>query len=437
MNGMLDLFLLLSVPGLPLLLAFPMVRSRVPRPCHVALLPALVVLATQDVTVELNWLFLGAGLGIDGVSRPVLAMSVVLWSAAALPLCAPAGRGGGGTGDGRLSTYLLLTLAGHLGAILATDVVGFLTFSTLMGYGFYALLVAGGDGAARRAGRVYLVCLILADLLLFEAMVIATTTAADPGFEAVRQAMAQSPASGVYLSLVFAGFALKAGVWPLHIWLPLTSRSAPPAAAPLIGGVPVAVGLLGLVRWLPFGAVVSPDLGRMIQGLGVGAMLYAVVVVLLRAPMKTLPVYVAVAATGLFTTAVGVSLANPGAWSLFKVWAPAFIVVLGIGLPLLAVGIQWLEARGRFRAWSARWEGDSIPWFLRWSEAVVRWGSQIGFEVLPRWRALWLGAAGRVWQVRPWQIALDSGERAFRWWRFAITLLLLLGIAAALLIEAF
>ncbi|MEN8176326.1 MAG: proton-conducting transporter membrane subunit, partial [Pseudomonadota bacterium] len=223
MKDVLSVILLLSVPGLPLLLAFPALCSRLSWPCHIALLPAVVLLAVPEVvSIEVPWLLLGTGLGIDAASRWLLAMSVVLWAAAATLLHAPTGQ----PADDCLTTCFLLTLAGNLGAILATELVGFFAFSTLMGYGFFGLLVAGGDEAPRRAGRVYLVFLILADLALFEALLIAAATTEDLGFEAVRHAVARSPSLGLYLSMVLVGYALKAGVWPLHFWLPPAFRSA-------------------------------------------------------------------------------------------------------------------------------------------------------------------------------------------------------------------
>jgi hypothetical protein len=112
----LSVFLLLSVPGLPLLLALPALRSRLSWPCHLALLPAVIlVLVPMDFSIEVPWLLFGTGFDIGGVSRLLLAMSVVLWAAAATLLQAPSGQ----AADKRLTTFFLLSMAGHLGAILA------------------------------------------------------------------------------------------------------------------------------------------------------------------------------------------------------------------------------------------------------------------------------------------------------------------------------
>ena len=332
MNSTLSGFLLLSVPGLPLLLVLPALRSRLSWPCHLALLPAVILVAVPlTFSVEVPWLLFGTGLGIGGGSRLLLAMSVVLWAAAATLLPAPTGQ----AVDNRLTTFFLLTLAGNLGAILATDLVGFFTFSALMGYGFYGLLVDAGDAAARRTGRVYLGFMILADLALFEALLIAAATTEDTGFEAVRHAIGRSPASGLYLSMVLAGFALKAGVWPLHFWLPLAFRSARPFVALLLGGIPVAIGLLGMVRWLPLGELTLSDLGVGIQWVGLAAAVYGTVAGLMQSHPRTVLAYAGIVVTSLFVTTLGSGLEWPLIGSAIQETAHLFILTLGFTLAAL------------------------------------------------------------------------------------------------------
>ena len=245
-----------------------------------------------------------------------------------------------------------------------------------------------------------MVSLILADLALFEALLIAAATTENLGFGDVRQAMAQSASPSLYLSMVLVGFALKAGVWPLHFWLPL-------------------------------GEITSPDLGLIIQGLGVVAMLYAVVAGLMRSQLKMLPAYAAIVATGLFVTVLGAGLADPAVWNRYGNLAHFFIVSLGFGLASLIIGIGWLEARKPYSDAPAKRADDSNPWFERWPDAVVCWAAQTGFDTLPRLRDSWLAKVGRLWQVRAWQRILDGGERSLQRWTFAITLFLLLGIVVA------
>ena len=565
MNTTLGVLLLLSVPGLPLLLLLPTLRSRLSRPCHLALLPAVMLLVVPvDLSVEVPWLLFGTGLGIDGESRLLIAMSVVLWTATTF-LQAPIGE----ADDNRRTIFFLLTMAGNLGTILATEMVGFFTFSTLMGYGFYGLLVNGGDAAVRRAGRVYLGFLILADLALFEALLIAATTSEDLGFGVVRHAIERSAAPGFYLSLVLAGFALKAGVWPLHFWLPLTFRSARPAVVLLLGGVPVAIGLLRMVRGFPLGELAFPVLGVAIQWVGLAAAIYGTIAGLRQSHPRALLAYAGIVVTGLFVTTLGSGLEWPVIGATLKGTAHLFILYLGfmlaalvsgsvladmvtarlalhslllvahvagalllvlapviilllIRIPagsdplfadfgvvalwpwwtlcttllalrwlyllphhqqevvsastpvisivwgvllaataatgLLAVvwsddpmgviadvwwpivlgvliggGVWWMAANGRVPVIPMIPPGDLWSVLEKGFSRVGRWLMSVGSQVLPRWRAAGLAMAGHLLQVCVWQKVLDAGERSLHRWSIAVTLLLLLGVAIALL----
>ena len=421
--------LLLCTVGLPLLLAIPALRARVPRPALVALLPALLLVSLPiTVSIEIPWLLFGSGFAYNETYRPLILSMVVLWGAGSIVFK----RSAGGSPEDSLTTCLLLTMAGNLGALSAIDVVTFFSFSTLMGYGFYALLAAGGDGQAQRAARLYLVVLILADLLLFDALILAAISTGDLRFEAVRQAMSQSPSAGSYLVMVFLGFAAKAAIWPLHIWLTALFRCARPAAALLIGGVPLAVALLGMVRWLPLGQIGADYLGVGLQALGAAGILYTLLIGLKGITLTSIPGYTAITATGLFTIALGVVLETPDKWSRYEAWAIPCITALGSILALVVAAVAWEKTRrhaGRSPAESA---DEPISWYEHWQALAARRGLQIGLEQLPRWREAWVALGVRLWQRLPWNL-LEHGERTLQRWGIATALVLLLGILLAIL----
>jgi multicomponent K+:H+ antiporter subunit D len=429
-NEILSAILLMLTPLLPAVLAFPLLRSRISRPCYIALLPAIILLAVPSpVSLELPWLLFGSSLGADGTSRWLLAMSVVIWTTAATLLPKP----GNHAADNRFTVFFLLTMAGNLGAIVATDMVGFFSFSALMGYGLYGLLVGGGGETARRAGRIYISFMIAADLLLFEVLFIAAAATSEMEYEAVRHAVSRTSSPGLYVSLALAGFALKAGIWPFHSWLPLAFRSARPAVAVLIGGVPVAMGLLGMMRWLPLGEITLPGMGLIIQILGVAAILYAIAAGVKRAQLNLLPAYAAIIATGFFSIALGVGLADPAAWNQNGNISYFFIVSLGFGIVVVVAAICRLQTDRHAPAAIAKQADDSSLWIERCAGAVVRWGGEMGYEILPRLRSSWQAIAENFLQIRVWRQAADAVEQSLHRWILAITLFLLLGVAIVFL----
>ena len=426
--------LLLLVPGLPLMLVLPSLRRFVPRVEYVAIMPAALLLVLPgEHYVELPWLLFKAGFACDAETRLLLLMAVLLWLPAAFYLSANK-RNANCLANEQSSTFFLLTLGGYLGTILVTDTVSFFTFSTLMGYGFYGLLVNAGDEAVKRAGRVYLCFMVVADLLLFEAVLIAASVTEEQSFDVVRETMADSSLSGLYLSMVILGFALKAGVWPFHFWLPLAFRSARPPAVLLLAAVPVAIGMLGIMRWLPLGEISLPVPGIIIQGLGGVAIAYAVVTLLIQRELKTLPAYVTIFTTGLFTIAIGTGLNNPDIWKQYADLAIYFIVLLVIAVALLTSAIRWREARKPSADKSLMASETTALWFENWSSIIVRRARVVGSETLPRLRASCLAIAESCLQIHTWKRVLQAGEFTLQDWSVAIIMFLLMIVITVILL---
>lgn len=425
MNEIMSLLLLLSVPGFPLLLAFPALRSFLSKPGYAALLPAIVIIASAPelVVIDMPWLLFGTTLGIDETSRLLLAMSLVLWTVSAAFLHSS----GNYTSDGRFTTYFMLTMAGHMGAVIAADLMTFYVFATLMSYAFYALLVSGGDEDAQQSAAVYLSLMIVADLILLEALFTAAATADDLGFgfgfgfAVVHSMMAQSPSLNLYLSMVLIGFAIKVGLWPLHFWLTRVFCSSRPAVSILLGGVPIAIGLLGMLRWLPLGEITSPESGLLMQIFGAAAVLYAVISGLIQRQLKQLPVTAIIFATGFYISVLGTGLAEPALWKLYGHWGTFFIACFGIGYALLAIIISRLGLQCDHSAAMIKPLNYLSP-RLKHHGALMRayWNKNKAFRA-----AAW--QKYRAYSPA-WKKFLDNGEHILQRWNIAITVFLLLGI---------
>ena len=58
-----------------------------------------------------------------------------------------------------------------------------------------------------------------------------------------------------YLGWIILGFGVKLGMVPFHVWMPVTYRTAPIPAAAVMSGAAVKAGVIGLIRFLPLGAM--------------------------------------------------------------------------------------------------------------------------------------------------------------------------------------
>lgn len=336
MIEILTTLLLLAVPLLPLLLAFPGLRSRLPKAQFAALLPAVIVVVTPvTFSAEFSWLLFGSVLELDGLNRLLLAMSVVVWGISLLRVSIETDT------DNYLMTLLLLVMAGNFGAIVAADLLLFFSFTTLMGYAFYALLMASGN-TIRTAARVYLWLMIVADLLLFEVLLLLAVSSTNLDVASAKTTLAQAPSLNLILWLVLLGFMLKAGIWPFHFWLSTAFRFVKPVSTVLLALVPVSVALLGLLRWLPLGEISSPVNGAIVQVIGVITMLFALISMLKMTDMNNKRVEhgIIFVMTGLFFTGIGIGLANAATWSIYEAWAYYYVAASGLVVLLVTLSTR-------------------------------------------------------------------------------------------------
>ena len=342
MNESLSVLLLFSIPGLPLLLAIPVLRSYFPWLIYIAFLPVLIVLVVEPQpqlnSIEIPWLLLGTTLAIDEVSRILLMMSLIVWcvSTAVLNKSTPFLQ------KGRFVTYFMLTLSGNLGAIIANDLMTFFLFLTLMSYSFYALVVSQNKEHSQYSGRIYLSFMIIADLVLFEALLFAALVTEHLGFSAVHSMIVQSSSADLYLIMILLGFGMRAGLWPLHFWLSRVFCSSLPAVKILLGGVVIVTALLGLLRWLPLGQITAPELGVGIQCWGIASILTVIIFSLMQRQGQSLVVNVIIISSGFYLMALGAGLVDPVLWQQYELWAYYFLASFGIGYAGLIIVSEYL-----------------------------------------------------------------------------------------------
>jgi len=406
---------------LPLLLAIPTLHSRLPWPRFIAIIPAIIVtLLPGESFLALPWIIFETELAINGEMRWILTMSVTIWLIAATTSTFSKSDN---SNNRTATTFFLLTLAGNIGTVLANDLVAFFCFSTLMGYGFYGMLVQNSNAETHRAARYYLWCLIAADLLLFEALLLAGFENNGLHFEIVSTTMAEA-SSSLYLWAVFIGFALKAGIWPAHLWLCTAFKSTNLLPLLLLSGVPVAMALLGAIRWLPFGEQAFYNSGIMILTLGLAAVLYAIFRLVSHRSLKIMQLaWITIAITGVFTIALGFGLAYPSEWLDYRHYLLPFIAIFVICLTVITL----IVARSPATQQPSTLASQSKSELNIKISKIQNWTKNKFHQLQLFWCASWGEMLTRYQRILFWQ---KLPEFNFGW-SARITMLLLLGLALA------
>ncbi|WP_038051137.1 complex I subunit 5 family protein [Thioalkalivibrio sp. ALJ1] len=333
--------LLLTVPLLPLMLAVLIGlrpgRTRLNHLVPWVALPGLLLAAFAPPGLEasIDGLLMGTQLALDPTGRAFLALTAGLWLAAGLFALGDRGQD---PQRHRFYVFWLLALTGNLGLILAQDALNFYLFFALMSLSAYGLVVHSGKPEAWRAGRIYLILAVLGEVLLFAGLVLAVHAAGQSGLAAVAAARPE----GWALALLVLGLGIKAGMLPLHFWLPLAHPAAPVPASAVLSGAMIKAGLLGWMRLLPFDATGHMILGELLVALGLTAAFLGAVIGALQVRPKTILAYSSISQMGLMTTGIGLALLLPEVrgWLLAAVTLYAVHHGLAKGALFLAAGMQ-------------------------------------------------------------------------------------------------
>ena len=217
--------------------------------CLVALAVALSTLvnganATSSLRLDLGLPWIGAHFRMDALAAFFLAVANLGGAAASLFAI---GYGQHEKAPGRVLPFYAAFLAGMNLVILADDAFTFLVSWEFMSLSSWALVMAHHrDPDNRRAGYIYIVMASFGTLCLLLAFGLLAGGAGGYAFAEIRGSPAALP--GLVLILALMGAGSKAGLVPLHVWLPLAHPAAPSHVSALMSGVMTKVAVYGFIR---------------------------------------------------------------------------------------------------------------------------------------------------------------------------------------------
>lgn len=217
---------------------------------------------------------------------------------------------------GRFVVFFNLFLAGMLLVVLADDAFFFLVAWELMAASSYFLVMYEDEkGENRRAAYLYLLIAhvgAIAILLSFGVMAgLANGFESFQGytFESMRQTSYPLGWATAAFLLSFFGFAAKAGVIPLHVWLPEAHPVAPSNVSALMSGVMLKTSIYGIVRvTFDFLKVYPWWWGGIVLVLGLISAVMGVLYALMQHDLKRLLAYHSVENIGIILIGIGLSM---------------------------------------------------------------------------------------------------------------------------------
>jgi formate hydrogenlyase subunit 3/multisubunit Na+/H+ antiporter MnhD subunit len=255
-----------------------------------------------------------------------------------------------------------LFLASMAMVVLADDAYAFMVmWETMALSSFFLVITNHRVGEIRRAGYLYLLIAHVGAIAILLCFGVLQANTGDYTFDNMRaQQLAPFWASAGFLLALF-GFGAKAGMLPLHIWLPEAHPAAPSPVSALMSGVMLKTAIYGILR-------VTFDLlqvqiwwwGVALLTVGLATALFGVVFSAVQIDMKRLLAYSSIENIGLLLTGIGLAVlfnafgmthfaALALTASLFHVASHAFfksLLFVGTGTVLHATGERNLGKLG-------------------------------------------------------------------------------------------
>ena len=268
-----------------------------------------IVAGTQAVVLPLGLPDLPFHLRLDALSSFFL----FLLGATSAGISIYAGgymRQGEGTAPGLHCLIYHLFLASMAFVILADDGYAFMVSWEGMALSSFFLVTAEHRHAEiRRAGYLYLLIAHIGAVGILLSFGVMAGSTGDYTFDAMRA----FPPEGIWPTVAFLlalfGFGAKAGLLPLHIWLPEAHPAAPSPVSAMMSGVMLKTAIYGLLR-------VSFDLlhaqlwwwGALLLVLGLATALFGVIFATVQTDMKRLLAYSSIENIGLIVVGFGLTL---------------------------------------------------------------------------------------------------------------------------------
>ncbi|MFT5394113.1 MAG: hydrogenase-4 component B, partial [Gammaproteobacteria bacterium] len=203
-----------------------------------------------------------------------------------------------------------LFLVGMLLVVLAADAFLFMVAWEVMSLASYFLVAFHHEHAAnRRAAFLYLLMAHVGGLAILLSFGVLASFGGGFDFAAMRLASLSPVWASVAFVLAFIGFGMKAGLVPLHAWLPQAHPVAPSHISALMSGVMLKVAVYGFIRFV-FDLLgdVQWQWGITVLAIGSLSALFGVLAALLESDLKRLLAYSSVENLGVIFVGLGLAL---------------------------------------------------------------------------------------------------------------------------------
>jgi hydrogenase-4 component B len=209
----------------------------------------------------------------------------------------------------KLSLFFSILTAALTGVVIARHAIVFLFAWEIMAIACYlAMTIDSRKKEVREAGLLYLITAHFGTLALFVFFNQIHALTGSYSFPQAGEIAGSSAIAGTIFIAGLIGFGMKAGVMPLHIWLPSAHANAPSHLSAIMSGVLIKMGIYGIIRTVSLFSSIPFWWGVLILVLGIVSGVVGVVFAIGQHDIKRLLAYHSIENIGIILMGIGVSL---------------------------------------------------------------------------------------------------------------------------------
>ncbi len=189
----------------------------------------------------------------------------------------------------RYQFFMLVTLGATEGVMLSADLMTTFVFFEILSFTSFTWVIHEQTAEAIRAGYTYLFIAVIGGLVLLMGLLMLNQCAGTLRFDELKAAAQQAPDKKMLLAAgicILLGFGAKAGMFPVHIWLPKAHPVAPSPGSALLSGILTKVGIYGILMTSLTALAGNQTFGLVVLAAGAVTMVLGAVLALFSVNLK-------------------------------------------------------------------------------------------------------------------------------------------------------
>ena len=224
----------------------------------------------------------------------------------------------------RFFLFMAITYSSVLGTIMAGDLLTMFLFFEIMTISSYVLVTHSQKDESYEAGYNFIFMGLIGGFSILIAMLLLYFHVGDLKFDSAIGILSQKGSIKYWImGLLIFGFGIKAGMAPVHVWLPRSHPVAPTPASALLSGIMIKVGAFGILRvatsyffpakgeindyldplWLT-----TKNIGALVIWIGIITMAIGVFFALQQSNIKKMLAYHSISQMGYIVVGIGIAL---------------------------------------------------------------------------------------------------------------------------------